>query len=118
MSPEMLLKKDYNEKTDIWSLGIVLFMLLCNRFPFAGLTMETKRDSIINGTPHYEYINNTRSQELILLLKRMLDKESATRISIEDIRKQLCHFPVVPKDKLLRFKIYSSSFKIMSTKKV
>jgi serine/threonine protein kinase len=37
MSPEML-KECYNEKTDIWSLGIMLFELLSNKLPFDAST--------------------------------------------------------------------------------
>lgn len=37
MSPEMLTPAaSYNEKTDIWSSGVVLYVLLYNKFPFSG----------------------------------------------------------------------------------
>lgn len=37
MSPEMILKKDYfGSAVDIWSVGIVLYVLLCGTFPFKG----------------------------------------------------------------------------------
>lgn len=39
MSPEMLPPNPkYNEMTDIWSCGIVLYALLFNKFPFSGHT--------------------------------------------------------------------------------
>lgn len=37
MAPEML-KECYNEKADIWSLGVMLFELLSNKLPFEGST--------------------------------------------------------------------------------
>lgn len=37
MSPEITKKHEYFGKpADIWSLGVVLFSLLCGRFPFKG----------------------------------------------------------------------------------
>lgn len=37
MAPEVLTKRNYNGKlTDVWSLGVLLFNLLCGCFPFPG----------------------------------------------------------------------------------
>jgi calcium-dependent protein kinase len=35
IAPEVLLKK-YNEKCDIWSAGVILFMMISFRPPFNG----------------------------------------------------------------------------------
>ena len=36
MAPEMLFGKEYDEKIDIWGLGILLFELLHGHAPFRG----------------------------------------------------------------------------------
>lgn len=33
-APEIFKDNDYNEKVDIWSAGIVLYMMLCGQQPF------------------------------------------------------------------------------------
>lgn len=38
MPPEIILKKDYlGEYADIWSIGILLYTILCGAFPFRGI---------------------------------------------------------------------------------
>lgn len=38
MAPELLLKMNYNAKCDIWSLGCIVYALLCGSLPFEGKT--------------------------------------------------------------------------------
>ena len=48
MPPEIILKKDYiGEFADIWSIGILLYTILCGSFPFRGINFFNKRRSDI-----------------------------------------------------------------------
>lgn len=38
MAPEMILKKQYNHKIDVWGLGILYFELIEGKAPFRGQT--------------------------------------------------------------------------------
>ena len=40
MAPEMLAKTPYDEKCDIWSLGVTIYMLLMSEPPFRGNTVS------------------------------------------------------------------------------
>ena len=40
MAPEMILRKPYSHKIDIWGLGILLFELIEGHAPFEGTTQE------------------------------------------------------------------------------
>jgi serine/threonine protein kinase len=40
MAPEIIQKEKYNDKVDIWSIGVITYMLLTGRNPFPGVSKE------------------------------------------------------------------------------
>ena len=36
MAPEIIMGQNYNEKVDIWAIGVITYMLLSGRNPFPG----------------------------------------------------------------------------------
>jgi len=48
MAPEVL-RRNYNEKCDIWSCGVILYILLSGTPPFNGRTDAEIQKSILNG---------------------------------------------------------------------
>ena len=48
MAPEVL-RRDYSEEADMWSFGVVMFMLLSGRCPFGGHTDEQIQDNVLRG---------------------------------------------------------------------
>ena len=40
MAPELIRQQRYDEKVDVWSLGCIVYQLLCGMTPFDGKTMK------------------------------------------------------------------------------
>lgn len=89
MSPEICRGEPYGKKSDIWSLGCILYEMIMLKRPFESSTLPEIFTKICKG--EYPPILPTFSRELRLLVQLMLQQDSSKRPSIEDI----CRFPFV-----------------------
>lgn len=83
MAPEIWNKEGYNTKSDIWSLGVLLYEMCSFNKPFIDENEENLKEKIINSK--YTSLGNKYSKELNGLIDEMLRIKPDERISIKDI---------------------------------
>lgn len=81
-APEIILGRMYNESVDIWSLGILLYMMLNKRLPFVHSSVMGQMNLITNTSPE---IPNSLSSSAQDLLNRMLNKDPSNRITLNEV---------------------------------
>ncbi|MFC2158330.1 protein kinase [Acidobacteriota bacterium] len=75
MSPEQARGEEVDHRTDIWSLGILLYEILCGQFPFKGEHDQSVIYSILNErTPSARDLNPNIPIELDDVLRKALQK--------------------------------------------
>ncbi|KAI0526983.1 hypothetical protein KFK09_002579 [Dendrobium nobile] len=51
MAPEVITGKKYDERVDVWSAGVVLYMMLGGMLPFTGNSEEEKFEILKKENP-------------------------------------------------------------------
>ena len=83
LSPEIINSQPYGFKSDIWSLGVLLYEMCALKMPFDASNLPQLYIKIINCS--YQPLNNMYSNELKELVKEMLNETSVKRPTISEI---------------------------------
>lgn len=86
VAPEVLEKRPYDFKVDVWSIGVMMYLLLTAKFPFSGYNHQETFSLIKKG-----YVDMYSSDNLISLseagkkfLLKLLTKEPEKRYSVKE----------------------------------
>jgi eukaryotic-like serine/threonine-protein kinase len=80
MSPEQVLGRDVDHRTDIFSLGVVLYEMATGRLPFSGNSVSETTDRILHGQPDaIARFNYNAPPELERIIRKCLEKDRERR---------------------------------------
>jgi NIMA (never in mitosis gene a)-related kinase len=85
MSPEICENKDYSFKTDIWSLGVILYELCALKPPFEANSLAALALKILRG--EYNPLPGSFSKDIRKLIIEMLTVDPSKRPSISTVLK-------------------------------
>uniref|UniRef100_A0A182QAS4 non-specific serine/threonine protein kinase n=1 Tax=Anopheles farauti TaxID=69004 RepID=A0A182QAS4_9DIPT len=84
-APEVFEGKRYTgPEIDIWSLGVVLYVLVCGALPFDGSTLQSLRDRVLSGRFRIPFFMSSDCESLI---RKMLVLDPSRRFSIDQIKR-------------------------------
>uniref|UniRef100_A0A0D9VME9 Protein kinase domain-containing protein n=1 Tax=Leersia perrieri TaxID=77586 RepID=A0A0D9VME9_9ORYZ len=86
VAPEVVAGRDYGEKVDVWSAGVVLYVMLSGTLPFYGATAGEVFDSVLRANLRFPpRAFASVSPEAKDLIRRMLCRDVSRRFSADQV---------------------------------
>ena len=111
LSPEICEEKPYNEKSDVWALGCILYEMVTFKHPFNASNQAALYIKILKGK--YETINVKCSNDIRKIIDLLLEKNYYKRPFIKDV---ICMNAFIDNSK--KFGIYDKMLPILERKNV
>uniref|UniRef100_A0A8C6U9X6 Serine/threonine-protein kinase ULK3 n=1 Tax=Neogobius melanostomus TaxID=47308 RepID=A0A8C6U9X6_9GOBI len=84
MAPEMVCRRQYDSRVDLWSVGVILYEALFGRAPFASRSYAELEEKIRSNQPIELPLGMKVSKDCRDLLLRLLERNPDTRITFAE----------------------------------
>ncbi|CDW83454.1 serine threonine-protein [Stylonychia lemnae] len=88
-SPEVCMQQPYNQKTDVWALGCIIYELCTQRKAFDGVNDENLKNKIIN-FQNPQIPSENYSSDLSMIYNLCMEKDQNQRPDVSQILRYLC----------------------------
>ncbi|XP_015852768.1 serine/threonine-protein kinase 33 [Peromyscus maniculatus bairdii] len=86
MAPEVINAHEYSQQCDIWSIGVIMYLLLCGEPPFLASSEEKLFELIKKGDLRFEHpIWDSISDSAKNVLKQLMKVDPAHRITAKEL---------------------------------
>jgi serine/threonine protein kinase len=100
LSPEVIKNENYDQRSDIWALGVSIYQMACLEPPFSEETMQSLFKSILYKNP--KPIHTCYSPKLQEFIFKMLEKKKNNRPLVIDL---IDYFNQVPQPTITTYVI-------------
>ena len=107
-SPEVWRDEPYDKRSDVWSMGVLLYELTTLSLPFKGKSMKDLYDLVCSG--EFKPIPASFSKDLALVLHYTLQVQMQKRPTVEDV----LQLPAVASKLKKVNKLKARAFKVLS----
>lgn len=99
VAPEVLLQKPYDKSVDLWSLGVIIYLLISGTLPFDDDDdREIARQTIHDEVDFSYHIWKKIGSDVKQMIKKLLEKDKKDRMTLEEV---LQHPWILKKSKTL-----------------
>lgn len=82
VAPEIIRKEPYDQRADMWSVGVIIYLLLSGRLPFTGKNAHELFHEVLRGNLEFPAVDwDNISTEAKILCKKLLDRNPETRMT-------------------------------------
>ena len=81
IAPEILRNEKYDEKCDLWSLGVIIYILFFKEYPFSG---HNEKEILAEIEKNKNNLKTTNDPNLDILIKGLLNVDKNKRLSWND----------------------------------
>ena len=85
MAPELVREQSYTERVDVWSVGVVAFVLLTGKPPFFGKSKSAIKHSILEGEADFGLTQANLSVFATQFVNQCLQKDPEKRPSMKEL---------------------------------
>lgn len=86
VAPEVLMGMGYNEKVDVWSAGVIMYIMLAGFAPFYGESAAEIFEAVLRGNLRFPTrVFRSVSPAAKDLLRKMLCRDASRRLSAEQV---------------------------------
>ncbi|XP_011377876.1 serine/threonine-protein kinase 33 isoform X1 [Pteropus vampyrus] len=86
MAPEVINAHDYSQQCDIWSIGVIMYILFCGEPPFLASSEEKLFELIRKGELHFDgAVWDSISDSAKSVLKQLMKVDPAHRITAKEL---------------------------------
>lgn len=84
LSPELITSREYDDKVDVWALGVLTYELIVNSPPFEEDSKDSTYKRIVSGDLKFPDTISSDAQDLI---RKLLRHRAKDRISLQDVKR-------------------------------